>query len=58
MLMAAASAALVEHFYADAKGHGASRVYWLKHETAHAAMQLCKCFADRSRFVPHQRGLA
>lgn len=46
--------ALVEHVYADAKRRGASRVYWLTHETNHKAMQLYDRIAERSGFIQYR----
>ena len=39
--------ALIEHVYADARRRGASRVYWLTHESNHGARQLYDRIADR-----------
>src|SRR4051812_34242769 len=50
--------ALIEHVYADAKRRGASRVYWLTHETNHAAMQLYDRIADRSPFIQYRKQFA
>ncbi len=47
--------ALIEHVYADAKSRGASRVYWLTHETNHTAMQLYDRVADRSPFIEYRK---
>lgn len=46
---------LIEHVYADAIRHGASRVYWLTHETNHDAMQLYDRIADRSPFIQYRK---
>jgi hypothetical protein len=50
--------ALIEHVYAEAKRRGASRVYWLTHETNHAAMQLYDRIADRAPFIQYRRQFA
>lgn len=50
--------ALIEHVYADAKRRGASRVYWLTHESNHNAMQLYDRIADRSDFIQYRKLLA
>lgn len=50
--------ALIEHVYADARRHGASRVYWTTHESNHNAMQLYDRIADRSPFVQYRKLLA
>jgi GNAT superfamily N-acetyltransferase len=47
--------ALIEHVYAHAEAAGAARVYWLTHETNHAAMQLYDQVADRSGFVQYRK---
>jgi len=47
--------ALIEHVYGDAESRGASRVYWLTHETNHAAMQLYDRIADRSPFIQYRK---
>ena len=47
--------ALIEHVYADAKRRGASRVYWLTHESNHNAMQLYDRMADRSPFIQYRK---
>lgn len=47
--------ALIEHVYADAKRRGASRVYWLTHESNHNAMQLYDRIASRSGFVQYRK---
>jgi GNAT superfamily N-acetyltransferase len=47
--------ALIEHVYADAKRRGASRVYWLTHESNHNAMQLYDRIADRSPFIQYRK---
>ncbi|ABR91399.1 acetyltransferase, GNAT family [Janthinobacterium sp. Marseille] len=50
--------ALIEHVYADAKSRGASRVYWLTHESNHNARQLYDRIADRSAFIHYRKLLA
>jgi GNAT superfamily N-acetyltransferase len=50
--------ALIEHVYADAKRRGASRVYWLTHESNHVAMQLYDRIADRSPFIQYRKQFA
>ena len=47
--------ALIEHVYRDAKTRGASRVYWLTHESNHDAMQLYDRVADRSGFIQYRK---
>ncbi|SAI67301.1 acetyltransferase [Bordetella ansorpii] len=54
---AGAGRALIEHVYADARQHGASRVYWLTHETNETAMQLYDRIADRSGFVQYRKAM-
>lgn len=46
--------ALIEHVYADARSRGASRVYWLTHETNHNARQLYDRLAERSGFIHYR----
>lgn len=50
--------ALIEHVYAEAKRRGASRVYWLTHQTNHVAMQLYDHIAERSPFVQCRKQFA
>ncbi|MDG0800885.1 GNAT family N-acetyltransferase [Pectobacterium polaris] len=50
--------ALIEHVYAEAKQCGASRVYWLTHESNQNAMQLYDRIADRSGFLQYRKLLA
>jgi len=52
-----AGRALIEHVYADARGCGAARVYWLTHETNHTAMQLYDRIADRPGFVQYRKAM-
>lgn len=49
--------ALVEAVYAAAGEAGASRVYWLTHESNAAAMALYDRLAERSGFVQYRRQL-
>ena len=46
--------ALIEHVYADARSRGASRVYWLTHESNHNARQLYDRIANRSGFIHYR----
>ena len=46
--------ALIEAVYERAKAAGASRVYWLTHETNAQAMELYDKVADRSGFVQYR----
>lgn len=46
---------LIEYVYAHAKHRGASRVYWLTHESNLTAMQLYDRVADRSPFVHYRK---
>lgn len=50
--------ALIEHVYADAKRRGASRVYWLTHESNSNARQLYERVADRSGFIHYRKSIA
>jgi GNAT superfamily N-acetyltransferase len=47
--------ALIEYVYDRAKEAGASRVYWLTHETNTDAMKLYDRIADRSGFVQYRK---
>ena len=47
--------ALIEHVYAQATALGASRVWWLTHETNQHAMQLYDRIADKSGFVQYRK---
>lgn len=49
--------ALIEHVYAQAEAAGASRVWWLTHETNTHAMQLYDRIADKSGFVQYRKML-
>ncbi len=46
--------ALIEAVYEQAKAHGASRVYWLTHETNAAAQVLYDKVASRSGFIQYR----
>ncbi|MNZ66021.1 Acetyltransferase (GNAT) family protein [compost metagenome] len=46
---------LIEHVYAEASAHGASRVHWLTHETNATAMLLYERIAQRSGFVQYRK---
>lgn len=48
---------LIEHVYDEARQAGASRVYWLTHETNVDAMRLYDRIADRSGFLQYRRTL-
>lgn len=50
--------ALIEHVHADARRRGASRVYWLTHESNHDARQLYDRIAERSGFIHYRKLLA
>ena len=47
--------ALINGVYQRARPGGASRVYWLTHETNHTAMQLYDKVADRPGFVIYRK---
>ncbi|WP_230532766.1 GNAT family N-acetyltransferase [Microvirga roseola] len=47
--------ALIEAVYERAQAHGASRVYWLTHETNTAAQALYDKVASRSGFIQYRR---
>lgn len=49
--------ALIDAVYAAAKIEGASRVYWLTHETNAEAMVLYNKVADRSGFLQYRKML-
>lgn len=49
--------ALIEHVYADSADAGASRVWWLTHETNHEAMHLYDRIADKSGFIQYRKML-
>lgn len=48
---------LIEHVYEAARAHGASRVYWLTHESNTDAMKLYDQVADRSGFLQYRRAM-
>lgn len=50
--------ALIEYVYAHARKRGASRVYWLTHESNHNARQLYDRVAGRSGFIHYRKLLA
>lgn len=50
-----AGQALIEAVYEKAQAHGASRVYWLTHETNTVAQSLYDKVAVRSGFVQYRR---
>ncbi|MDF0606820.1 GNAT family N-acetyltransferase [Neisseriaceae bacterium TC5R-5] len=50
--------ALIEHVYAHAEQAGASRVYWLTHESNQQAMQLYDQLADKSGFIQYRKQMA
>ena len=47
--------ALIEHVYARAAASGASRVWWLTHESNKDAMLLYDRIADKSGFVQYRK---
>jgi GNAT superfamily N-acetyltransferase len=47
--------ALIEAVYREAREAGASRVYWLTHETNAAARALYDTLADRPGFIQYRR---
>jgi GNAT superfamily N-acetyltransferase len=47
--------ALIEHVYARAAEAGASRVWWLTHESNAQAMLLYDRIADKSGFVQYRK---
>jgi GNAT superfamily N-acetyltransferase len=49
--------ALIEAVYAEALQKGASRVYWLTHETNDVARTLYDKIADRSGFIQYRKML-
>lgn len=49
--------ALIEHVYEQAAVKGASRVWWLTHESNTHAMQLYDRIADKSGFVQYRKML-
>ncbi|MFM9033223.1 MAG: N-acetyltransferase family protein [Mycobacterium sp.] len=49
--------ALIEHVYASASEAGASRVWWLTHESNKQAMLLYDRVADKSGFLQYRKAL-
>lgn len=49
--------ALVTHVYAEAAAAGASRVYWLTHETNATAIALYEKVAERSGFIQFRKAI-
>jgi GNAT superfamily N-acetyltransferase len=47
--------ALIEAVYGDARAAGASRVYWLTHETNATARALYDTLADRPGFIQYRK---
>ena len=47
--------ALIEHVAETARQAGASRLYWLTHESNHDAMKLYDKIAERSGFLQYRR---
>ena len=47
--------ALIQHVYATAAEAGASRVWWLTHESNSDAMQLYDRIADKSGFIQYRK---
>ena len=47
--------ALIETVYERARAHGASRVYWLTHETNRSAQALYDKVADKSGFIQYRK---
>jgi GNAT superfamily N-acetyltransferase len=47
--------ALIEAVYARAKEAGASRVYWMTHETNTTAMKLYDAIADKTGFLQYRK---
>jgi GNAT superfamily N-acetyltransferase len=47
--------ALIEHVYAKGAVAGASRVWWLTHESNSEAMQLYDRIADKSGFIQYRK---
>ena len=50
--------ALIEKVYAQAKEAGASRVWWLTHESNETAMVLYDRIADKSGFIQYRKMLS
>ena len=49
--------ALIEAVYSRAKDDGASRVYWMTHETNATAMKLYDTIAEKSGFLQYRKVL-
>ena len=49
--------ALIEHVAAEAKAHGAVRLYWNTHETNATARKLYDAVAARSGFIQYRKAL-
>jgi GNAT superfamily N-acetyltransferase len=49
--------ALIEAVAEAARGTGATRIYWMTHETNTTAMQLYDKVAERSGFVQYRKGI-
>lgn len=49
--------ALIERLYAEAAAAGATRVYWLTHETNEAAQALYDRIADKPGFIQYRKTL-
>jgi GNAT superfamily N-acetyltransferase len=49
---------LIKHVYEAARTQGASRVYWLTHETNTDAMRLYDQVAERSGFVQYRQSMS
>ncbi|WP_428032739.1 N-acetyltransferase family protein [Ancylobacter sp.] len=50
--------ALIAHVHADALANGASKVYWLTHETNQTAQKLYNAVAERTGFIQYRQLLA
>lgn len=48
---------LIQYVYDAARSHGASRVYWLTHESNADAMKLYDQVAERSGFIQYRRAM-
>ncbi len=49
--------ALIEHVYGAAQAAGASRVYWLTHESNTTAMKLYDRIADKPGFIQYRKAM-
>lgn len=49
------ASALIKAVYAKAEAHGASRVYWLTHESNQVGIKLYEKVADRSGFIQFRK---